>query len=140
MNRRGAPVGWLTERGYIRIKVGGKIFMAHRIAWLLSTGRWPKNQIDHINGKRSDNRLINLREATQSENTRNSIIRNDNKSGVTGVCFHKQSKKWQADIRINKKIKYLGLFPSIREAMIVRKKAEEEYYGNFTPRNKITKI
>lgn len=73
--------------GYKVIRYGRANYRAHRLAWLLMTGAWPKESIDHINGDRSDNRWSNLREADPSENMWNQRKRSDNASGVKGVRF-----------------------------------------------------
>jgi len=79
-------------------------------------GEPPKYQIDHRNGIRSDNRIENLREATSAENSQNRTIRSDNASGYIGVFRKKRYKKWGAQIKINKKTKFLGYFDTPEQA------------------------
>jgi len=67
----GHHAGWIDANGYRQVQLAGKVFYAHRIAWLLQTGSWPKQQIDHINGIRSDNRWCNLRDVSKSRNMEN---------------------------------------------------------------------
>ncbi len=99
--------------------------------WFYNFRRWPAKDIDHINGIKFDNRLSNLRESTEIENLRNHKILSDaNKSGVCGVIFCKQNKKWQAYIGINNKQKHLGFFTNKVDAVKAREKAEIKY--NFT--------
>jgi hypothetical protein len=103
--------------GYLRITVLGKQYYAHRLAWLYVYGKWPKYEIDHINGNRSDNRIKNLRDITQISNCQNRNSHQSNsESKIMGVSWHKKAKKWQAHICIYKERKYLGLFNSIDEA------------------------
>lgn len=83
--------------------------------------------IDHKNGNSLDNQRTNLRFATRSQNNANMIINNFRR----GVVWHKLAKKWQAQIQINGKNIYLGLFKNLNEAIIVRKKASKKYYGEF---------
>lgn len=91
-----------------------KEYLAHRV-WLLKTGKWPKGEIDHINGNTFDNRFENLREVTNQENTWNQrphTHRNGNKvtSDYQGVYWHKRHKKWHAQIRLDRIHIYLGYF------------------------------
>ena len=83
--------------------------------------------IDHINGKRSDNRIENLRAVTKPENFRNMCLRSDNKSGCPGVTFHKASNLWHARITVDKKIISLGYFKKHEEAIEARLKANKCY-------------
>lgn len=113
--------------GYKKGAVKGNDYLAHRVIWLLHTGHWPADQIDHVNGIRSDNRICNLRPASNTENGRNKRIRSDNSSGVQGVGWCKREKKWQARIRVDGTLKHLGYFNDIQLAASVRKRAEREY-------------
>ncbi len=99
---------------------------AHRVIWAMYYGEWPENDIDHINGIRDDNRITNLRSVTRLENARNLSRAKNNTSGFTGVSWYKKNKKWGANIIVNKKIKFLGLFENINDAVKARKKAENE--------------
>jgi len=119
--------GSLGNKGYIRLKVDGRQYQAHRVAWLIMTGEWPENDIDHINHDRADNRFINLREATCMENARNQKLRKTNKSGVCGVRLNKKKTKWDAQIQVVGKIIHLGAFDKFENAVKVRKEAEEKY-------------
>lgn len=88
--------------------------------------------VDHINHKPEDCRKINLRLATPTENNLNQVLRRDNKSGCTGVCWHKAANKWSVEIKYNKQRIYLGLYENLDEAIKVRKDAEEKYFGEFS--------
>ena len=101
--------GNLEKTGYVRAKVLNKKYLAHRLAWFIVNKRWPDGQIDHINGDRSDNRIANLRVVDQSGNSQNRRTKQkNNQSGFFGV--HISGAKWRAQIRIEKKLKHLGLF------------------------------
>ena len=124
----GMKAGCINEtRGvpYERIKVDGKAYKAHRLAWLYVNGKFPDGEIDHINGNTLDNRICNLREVSSEGNCRNRTKRADNKSGVTGVNF--QCGKWVARITHNKKKVNLGSFNNLEDAKAARLKAEAEY-------------
>jgi len=96
---------------------------AHRIIWKMMHGSEP-DQIDHINGLRSDNRLLNLREASQTENSRNTKIRANNYSGVVGVKWDKRRFKWLAEIKVSGRAHLLGAFDLFWDAVAARKEAE----------------
>lgn len=138
-------VGNLMPCGYLRIKVNGKLYLAHRLAWLYVYGSFPKGQIDHINGIRLDNRICNLRDVTKKENLVNKRIYANSKSGITGVHWHKQHKKWAVVICKDNKTKHLGLFDNLEQARLCRKKADKDYgfhinHGNEVRACQISKI
>lgn len=118
----GDPVGYKNKRGYVVVSIKQKKYYAHRIAWIHVTGSWPTDQIDHINHNRSDNRFVNLREATNLENHKNKTLSKRNTSGILGVYFHKG--KWVAAICINTVQTGIGRFASKDEAIQARKDAE----------------
>jgi hypothetical protein len=90
--------------------------------------------IDHVNRNRLDNRKSNLRFATKSQNGMNKTVQRNNKSGVVGVSWHEKCKSWTVRIVINGKATYLGLYKNFDEAVAVRKRFEEIYYGEFAPK------
>ena len=125
----GTTAGTIESYGYRIIKLYGKIYKAHRLAWLYMTGEWPAELIDHINGNRSDNRWGNLREATPAQNVMN--MKPVGASGAKGVCWHKKDKKWQAAIRHRGTTLYLGQFNSRDEAARVYAVAARDLFGEF---------
>lgn len=105
------------SHGYIAIQIVGKNYRVHRLAWLYMTGDFPKQEIDHINGVRNDNRWNNLRDVTPSVNKQNQRKpRIDNTSGYAGVGWRKDIGKWYVQIRVNKKKIHLGLFTDKEKA------------------------
>ncbi len=99
--KKGTIAGSLTtgrNAGYIAIQIDGKSYKAHRLAFLYMTGYMPKNQVDHKNHIRTDNRWDNLREVTRGENAKNQSIPKSNTSGIAGVYWNKNSKRWCAQI------------------------------------------
>lgn len=105
---------------YLRIGVDRKIYGAHRLAWLYMTGSFPDRLIDHINGDKLDNRFVNLRLATNSENKQNvRKARSDSRSGLIGATWYAQGQKWRAAIQIDGKKKHLGYFNTAEEAHLV---------------------
>lgn len=121
------PVYEEVHKGYRRIRLFGKSYKSHRVAWAMHHGAWPEDQIDHINGERSDNRIENLRAVTQFENSRNMKIPSKNMSGVIGVAWDKLNWKWRVSIGTGKNHIYLGYFKSFEEAVSVRRSAEVKY-------------
>lgn len=107
-----------TKDGYRQIKLDQKKYFAHRLAWFMQTGSWPTNNIDHKNGDRADNRWINLREATVSENAQNLKIRTDGTSNYLGVSRARNGKKWLAQIRIKGACHRLGYFEKEEDAAL----------------------
>ena len=120
-------------KGYWEVAINKRQFKAHRLAWLYVYGEWPKTRdIDHINLDKLDNRIANLREATRAQNNINAPVARNSKSGVRGVCWHSQSNKWRAYVKINDRQKSLGLYHDFDEACAARKTAELELYGEFS--------
>jgi hypothetical protein len=125
------PAGTLLRSGYVGICVGVKRWQAHRLAWALHYGAWPSDQIDHINGVKTDNRICNLRQATNSQNGKNLGLSKANTSGVKGVSFEKYTARWKASIRVDGKNISLGRFDSIAAAAEARKEAEKIYFKEW---------
>ena len=109
----------------------GKMLLAHRIAWAITHGRWPDHFIDHINGVRSDNRLANLREATNAQNGRNRVVQKDSVSGVKGVRFDRRHGRWQARITVHRKQKHLGYYDTPEAAAAAYAEGARRYHGEF---------
>lgn len=116
-----------TGKTYCVICIKRKRFMAHRLAWLFMKGSWPPHEIDHINGDGVDNRWINLRSVTSSENKMNARKREDNKSGITGVIWNTETNRWKSYIGINGKHNHLCYSKDFFEACCARKSAENQY-------------
>lgn len=97
-----------TGSGYTQLYHRGKQYVSHKIIWIMMTGKAPRGQVDHINGKRADNRWSNLRDVTSSENCHNRPGR--------GTSFHKRIGKWYTSLSVNGKRKHLGYFATEQEA------------------------
>lgn len=85
-----------TGRKSIKISVDGKNYFAHRLAFLLKTGSWPKHVVDHVDQNPLNNRWCNLRDVTQKENSRNRSMNSRNRSGYPNV--YRDGKKWVAKV------------------------------------------
>lgn len=119
-----------NSHGYVAIAINKKKYRAHRLAWLYVYGYFPE-QIDHINQIKNDNKISNLRIATNSQNQANTKIRKNNKTGYKGVSIHKKSNKFVAFIRLNGKTKNLGYFNTAIEASNTYKNLANQYFGEF---------
>lgn len=118
----------------IGYKVGtifGRRHLAHRVAWAIYHGEWPADQIDHINGVRSDNRLINMRQSTQQENCCNMPRQSNNTSGYKGVRRYRDGVRWQAVINHLGKPLWLGLYATAEDAHAAYCEAAQKYHGEF---------
>ena len=121
----------LDSKGYKRVCFDGKQYRAHRVVWALHYGEIPLSQIDHINGNRLDNRICNLRLASNQENSFNTKIKKNNTSGCTGVTWSQNAKKWMAQIVVNNKTIYLGIFKDKNLAIQTRENAVKAHFGVF---------
>jgi len=123
----GNVAGCTTAYGYRVITINFTYYMAHRLAFLYMTGKFPEDKTDHINGVRADNRWINLRAVSHRENMINAKLTARNKSGQMGVRLHKKSGKWYAKIKVDCKEVWLGSFSDKADAIAARKEAEITY-------------
>jgi hypothetical protein len=129
---KGQVAGSNDGKGHLLIRLNGTKYAAHRLAWFYVHKVWPHPEIDHINRVKDDNRIANLREATRNQNNRNVGIKRHNKSGFKGVCRHSQAKhKYQAQILVNGKKIYLGLFDTPEDAHAAYVAASEEHHGEY---------
>lgn len=126
----GSVAGCPHNHGYWRIKIDGEIYLAHRLAWFYCQKKWPPSQVDHKNGKRSDNRRRNLRLASHSQNQTNRGPAS-NQTGHTGVYLNAKTGRYYASINKNKKYHYLGSFDSLEDAVGARVAAEKKLHKNF---------
>ena len=129
----GSVAGCHSSKGYWRIRIDGREFMAHRLAWLYVTGSWPLDQIDHRNAKRDDNRFDNLRLATNGQNGGNRRLSVKNRTGLKGVSFAKSrpDKPYYASISINGRTKNLGHHATPEAAHAAYLAAAVEHFGQF---------
>lgn len=118
-------------QGYKTGSINDVSLRAHRVIWAMTYGYWPKNQIDHIDGDRSNNRIENLREATNQENRINTGKRSNNKSGYKGVWWSKQKNRWVSEVKKGRIRKHLGYFVCPYAAHEAYKAASEELHGEF---------
>ena len=123
----GAAAFTAQKDGYLAGRIFDRMYRAHRVMWVLQTGVWPEDEIDHINHDRSDNRWCNLRAVTKSQNQRNASISSNNTSGVLGVsrCSPgSQRRGWRARIYVDGDHIELGRFTRKEDAAAARKAAD----------------
>lgn len=126
-------VGTIDAKGYRLIHVDGRNYRAHRLAWLYSMDKWPGEEIDHINGVRSDNRLCNLREVSSSMNKQNQRrAHKDSATGILGVRWHKTNKAYQAQLGLCGKVLHLGFFSTPEAAHDAYLAAKRELHAGNT--------
>jgi len=126
------PAGCVSKRGYIQVRKGRDKFMAHRVIWAMHYGTWPSVGVDHINGNKLDNRIENLRETTQFQNSKNAAKYPRGEPWIaTGVNRH--GAKWKASAQVDNNKIHLGVFNCHTAAMISRKQFDQE--NGFTDRH-----
>jgi HNH endonuclease len=128
-NRIGMVAGCIKDTGYVRIQLEKRMLLAHRVAWAIYYGEWPSAFIDHINSKREDNRIENLRSVTHQQNTMNSSVRSHNSTGFKGV--QKQKYGFCARIVFQGRCIRLGYFKTPEEAHQAYEVAAKNYHDEF---------
>lgn len=132
-NRRwlaGQVAGSIDVNGHILINVDRVQYRAHRLAWLYTHGRWPANDIDHMNGVRTDNRLENLRDVTRQVNLQNRRT-STAKSKLLGAHQHVDGR-WKSAIRHNGRQVHLGYFDTPEEAHLAYIHAKRRLHEGCT--------
>lgn len=134
----GKTAGGKTRFGYLVVRVCATSILVHRAIWAMYYGAWPSKQIDHVNLNRADNRVNNLKEATNLENSHRLSLRNDNTSGILGVSWHRASRTWRVNIEVAGRAIFLGYFKRIEDAAEARKQADIKYgfahnHGDIRP-------
>ncbi len=131
----GAVAGTPHANGCIHITVDRQIYKAHRLAWFYMTGEWPTAEVDHRDMNGSNNRWLNLRMATKSQNMANRGTQTNTSSGLKGAYRYKAGerygKPWQAGIQVDGKKLHLGHFATAEEAHAAYCVAAKKYFGEF---------
>ena len=130
--KNGSVAGNINNKNYVVIEIKSKAYIAHRLAWFYVYGEWPKDQIDHINGIRTDNRIKNLREATGFENQQNTKTKKSNTSGFTGVNWSSKKNCYISRIMTRRVRIFLGYFDTAEEAHNAYLKSKKELHS-FNP-------
>lgn len=129
----GSVAGSLNADGYVHISVYKRKYPAHVLAWIYVYGIHPKDEIDHIDGVRNNNRISNLRAATRLQNQQYiSKIQTNNKSGVRGVCWNKQKNKWMASISSKGKSIHIGYYQTLEQAHMAYVETKRSIHSGST--------
>ena len=131
----GDVAGCVVANGYRKIRINKRLWLEHRLVWLHQCGAEPSAELDHINGDRADNRLINLRVADRTSNARNCRGHKDSRSGRKGVHWDTTGKKWGARICVDRKQIYLGNFETVEQAAAAYDAAAMRHHGDFAKVN-----
>ncbi|MDT8883122.1 HNH endonuclease [Klebsiella aerogenes] len=118
--------------GYIRIRINGHLYPAHRLAFVYMEGRCP-DMVDHVNRDRKDNRWVNLREFSLHQNNLNTSIKSNNVSGVPGVNWAPANRKWRVTMTLNGIQHSFGYHRDFEFAALVAQDARAKYFGEFSP-------
>lgn len=113
----GKQVGSDDLYGYKTVRLDGKSYKLHRLAWLYVHGVWPAGDVDHINGQRSDNRIDNLRDVSRKVNLENQREAKNNRStGLLGAYFDRRKNRFYSRISVDNKSVNLGYHPTAEAA------------------------
>lgn len=129
--RTGYEAGHSGRLGYRRVEVLKERLQTHRIIWAMTHGAWPAQWVDHKDGDPTNNRPSNLREASPAENTRNRKRPRTNTSGVKGVCWEKNKRKWQVHIRVDGHKKFVGFAADLTHGAAMYADAAKRFHGEF---------
>lgn len=121
----------VDAHGYLIGAIQDVKYKAHRVIWAMVHGAWPDGDVDHVNSDRGDNREVNLRQADRSQNMRNRGATRRNSTGLKGVCWDGEKKKWLAQIKLDGRNKYLGRYDTPEEAHAAYVKAATREHGEF---------
>lgn len=128
---RSQCLGCLDSQGYLRLKIGRKVYLAHRLIWKIVTGNEPPPALDHIDGNRLNNRVDNLRAASHGENQQNTSRQLNNTSGHKGVSWSKTHKSWQVSVMGDGKSLWLGRYKNLEDAVKIITDARSRLHGEF---------
>ena len=127
----GKITGCPNVKGYILIGINGRLYYAHRLAWLYMTGECPYDDVDHRDVNSSNNKWENLRRGTRTLNHGNRKISSKNTSGLKGASIFRRDGTWRAQIQVKGKNIHLGYYSTPEEAHKVYMEAAKKFFGEF---------
>lgn len=123
--------GSIVPKGYVVICIDGERYFAHRLAWKYVYGNDPVMDLDHIDTNGLNNKISNLREATNHQNHYNTTCYRNSKTQVKGVSWSKANKKWRSEIQANGVRIFLGYHSNLKTAKMAYRRAAKKYHGEF---------
>ena len=126
----GQKAGSKGSNNYLKVSINGKLYLNHRIIFMMHYGYFPKI-VDHIDNNSLNNLIENLRLATKSQNQHNANISKNNKSGIKGIYWHKANSKWKVQFKLNGKKMYFGEYNDIDYAKFVVEAMRYKYHKEF---------
>jgi hypothetical protein len=129
--KAGQLAGFISKKGYRRIKIDRSVYFSHNLAVFYMTGQWAPEEVDHKDCDRANDRWINLRPCTQQQNSLNRSIRSDNTSGFKGVSWNKRGQSWQARVGFKKREISLGHHRTPEAAAEAVRIARLRLHGEF---------
>lgn len=128
-HKAGSIAGYQNRQGYVVVGYGYRLWSAHRLAWLIETGAWPKGEVDHVDAEKANNRWANLRDVPKSLNGANVPARRTNTSGFKGVSWNKHNRRWSAAIQKDGRQRHLGYFDDPEQAHSAYVTAANDLFG-----------
>lgn len=128
---KNAVAGYIMKTGYVGMCIDRRKYLAHRLAWLYVYGAFPDGEIDHVNLNRADNRLVNIRVCNRAQNEHNTLAHKDNMCGVKGVTYRKARNKYVAQICIEGKNTYIGIYDTLDDAANAYAESARKLRGEF---------
>jgi hypothetical protein len=130
--KTGKPLATVSKHGYGVLRIDRTQYRSHRVAYMLATGEDPgEMEVDHIDGNKLNNRASNLRLATRRENQRNRGLSKVNATGVKGVTWNRETRRYVTRMRVGGRNMWFGSFPSLEEAGVAIRAAREQLHGDF---------
>jgi hypothetical protein len=128
--KKGSIVGGKSNQLYLEVHLDGKKYLVHRLAWFYEYGYWPKI-IDHIDGDTRNNRIVNLREVTTSQNALNKRKSKSNRCGHKNVSFKRDRNKYVVNLEVNGRMIHIGHYADLELAELVAIESRNKYHGEF---------
>lgn len=128
----GKQAGKIESNGARQILLDGKVYFAHRLAWLVMTGAWPERDIDHKDGNPDNNAWLNLRLATRSQNMSNQRLKSTNSTGFKGISrvIWKGSPRWRTTVS-HEHVRYVSHFKCLGHAIKHVRETRGNLHGQF---------